>query len=152
MKTLRHLAMSVITWLLTNLAASMMYITAALAGVEFDPFLCDACNNTLSFILLFGLIFSAPFTLLLPFIYVCIERIRYRAYKIFTAMALIMVTCVIVIVSFIHFFGTDTFEYLTVVAFLFPYVIAAEATFLLIGSKMIFRGEPIANRYKRTNE
>lgn len=150
LRPMKLIFLSVLTWLATNVLAAICYLFAKILGVQFDPFLCSECNNLLVFILFFGLIFSAPFTLLLPFIYGLIEKIRYRAYRIFVGLALIFFTCSIVIGTFLHLFGTDGFGYLTVITFLLPYVISAELSFLFIGKNILLNGQPLANAFKRS--
>jgi hypothetical protein len=147
-KYARRFAMAILTWLLTNATAAFAYFAAPILGIEFDPFLCAACHTTLMYILLFGLIFSAPSIMVIPFIYEFIDLIRIKAYKIIAAISSILLICLFVVSTFIHLFGTDGLDYSTVVTFLLPYAIAAVTSFLLIGKKIIFNGELISNRYK----
>jgi hypothetical protein len=138
MRTIQLLFMAFLTWVITNGIAATLYIISAAAGFEFDPFLCKECYGTLSIVLIFGLIFSAPFTIFLPVIFIVIERTETIEKRLLLSALLIGALCMAVIVAFITFFGTDEFSPRTVIAFLIPYIIGALASFVLVGRKLIF--------------
>jgi hypothetical protein len=138
MKTLQFVFMGFLTWLLTNLIAAMLYLTAANMGVRFDPFLCDECYGMLYYVILFGLVFSAPFSIFIPLIFAGLGRIVDPKKRLTAGVLLISCICAIVIVTFISLFGTDGYLTITIVTFLLPYVFAAMASFMVIGRKVFF--------------
>ena len=142
MKTVQFFFMAFLTWLITNGVAAVLYLLMATLGFEFDPFLCLECYGTLSIVLFFGLIFSAPFSIFLPVIFIVIEKTEAIRHRVILALVLITGLCVTVIVAFITLFGTEEFDILTVVTFLTPYVLGAIGSFMLIGRRIIFRERP----------
>lgn len=148
-----HAAQATLIWLLTNALATTLYAFATIIGIEFDPFICLKCSTTLTYVIVFGLIFSSPVVILLiANLYLLLQIPSHR--RVWYSLISVGLICGIVITAFINLFRTNEFTTLTIVLFLLPYVFAALTSFLLIAKNMIWKdsGSPLQitnqNRYE----
>jgi hypothetical protein len=133
---------SFLIWLATNLLAAGCFVVATLAGIHFEPVLCDQCSTTLFYAVIVGLIFSSPVILvLIPclFIVSTLTSIRKRILFSFVLTAGLSLA---VIAVFMSFAGFSSIEQPKVLMFLMPYIVMAEVSMFTIGKKQIFGQEP----------
>jgi hypothetical protein len=128
-------------WLATNFLAAGCFMVATLAGIHFEPVLCDQCSTTLFYAVIIGLVFSSPVILfLIPSLFIISSLTTVRK-KILFSFALIVILSLSVIAAFISFAGFVSAEQPKVLMFLMTYMVMAEVAMFTIGRKQIFGEE-----------
>jgi hypothetical protein len=125
-------------WLITNVIAIFTYIIAPLLHIEFDPYICLKCSDTMfAYVVTIGLLFSFPVIFfLIPNLYVLSRLATSKGRKIYAVVSVLLI-CFIVIMTFVNTLGTDGHAVSKVVIFLMPYVSGAVVSFYIIAGDII---------------
>jgi hypothetical protein len=133
---------SLMIWLTTNLVAIFIYVIAPLLHIEFDPYICLKCSDTMFvYIIAIGLLFSFPVIFfLIPNLYVLSRISSLKGRKTYAVSSMLLI-CFIVIIAFVNTVGTDGHSAGKVIVFLLPYVLGAIFSFFIIARNLIQSGD-----------